>query len=78
VKSGKTLKGMFSGGGSETMCEIKDKIIYVAAPYGGDEVNKEKVERLIRELVQIYLIIVLYLLYILSVFYIMRWIMMRV
>ena len=40
--------------GGATMCEIKDKIIYVAAPYGGDEANKEKVECLIRELVQIY------------------------
>ncbi len=34
--------------------ELKEKVIYVAHPYGGKEENKEKVERLIKGLVGIY------------------------
>ncbi len=33
---------------------IKDRVIYIAAPYGGKEENKDKIERLIKELVHLY------------------------
>lgn len=36
------------------MFGIKDRVIYIAAPYGGQKDNKDKVEQLIRELVDLY------------------------
>lgn len=36
------------------MDEIKEKVIYVAAPYGGCEGNKDRVERIIKKLVKQY------------------------
>lgn len=36
------------------MFDIKDRVIYIAAPYGGQKDNKDKVEQLIRELVDLY------------------------
>lgn len=36
------------------MFDLKEKIIYVAAPYGGDENNKKKIEHTIRALVGVY------------------------
>ena len=36
------------------MYEIKDKVIYVAAPYGGNENNKQRVEEILKDLVQLY------------------------
>ena len=38
----------------DEMFDIKDRVIYIAAPYGGEEENKEKVELLVKELVGLY------------------------
>jgi len=34
--------------------QIKDKVIYVAHPYGGEESNKAQVEQLVKGLIDIY------------------------